>query len=212
MAHIVFQPIEETSRLYFSESLSSTSPEGAGKKGDDNRSPEQAASKILSSLSLLFTHLLLLLAAPDPPHPKPRQPPTPAAFQNASAPSILRSYVFYILAMAFGGVLEALFTSTSIPLELKHRSRWMMVFSVVFVLATYLFNRLGLGDSGLVYANVLSLFLRVMYCWTFAKGYFGKKVTRWSWKAHGDLPPRTMHQRNHSAVESAFVGICLGVW
>ena len=237
MARIVFQPIEETSRLYFSKSLSSTSPKAAGKKGDDNRSPEQAASKILSSLLLLFTHLLLLLVTFGPPYLSIATVLLlPPRFQNTSAPSILRSYVFHIPAMAFNGVLEAFFASTSTPSELRHQSRWMMVFSVVFVLAAYLFNQLGLGDSGLVYANVLNLFLRVVYCWTFSKRYFGKKgvsfdlgavlpprgvvgafawsylVTRWSWKMYEDLPPRILHQRNHIAVGIGCVGICLGVW
>ena len=51
----------------------------------------------------------------------------------------------------------------------------MMTPPVGFVLATYLFDQLGLGDSGLVYVNVLNLFLRVVYSWAFAKGYFGKE-------------------------------------
>jgi len=136
--------------------------------------------------------------------------------------------------MAFNGVLEAFFASTSTPMELKHQSRWMIAFSIIFVLAAYLFNQLGFGDPGLVYANALNLFLRVVYCWTFARGYFEESgvdfelsaaipprgvigafswsylVTRWSWKAYEHLPPRVLAQRNHIAVGVACVGICLG--
>ncbi|KAF9783385.1 Rft-1-domain-containing protein [Thelephora terrestris] len=236
VARIIFQPIEETSRLYFSKSLSSSSPKKPEKKGEDgvNSGSEQIASKVLSSLLLLFAHLLLLLVTFGPPYLSIATTLLlPPRFQNTSAPSILRSYVFYIPMMAFNGVLEAFFASTSTPSELKHQSRWMMVFSIVFVFAAYLLNQLGFGDSGLVYANVLNLFLRVVYCWSFARGYFGERgvgfrlsaavpprgvigafawsylVTRWSWKAYEHLPPKVLPQRNHIAVGIACVGICL---
>jgi oligosaccharide translocation protein RFT1 len=239
VARIVFQPIEETSRLYFSRSLSSPSSQEGGKKGKngDTGDSRQTASKILSSLLLLFAHLLLLLVTFGPPYLSIATTLLlPPRFQNTSAPSILRSYVFYIPMMAFNGVLEAFFASTSTPSELKHQSRWMMVFSVIFVFAAYLLNQLGFGDSGLVYANVLNLFLRVVYCLTFARGYFGKRgvtfalsaavpprgvigafiwsylVTRWSWKVYEHLPPGIIPQRNHIAVGVACVGICLGAW
>ena len=239
VARIVFQPIEETSRLYFSKSLSSSSQKETGMKGEDDNSSDsrQAASKILSSLLLLFSHLLLLLVTFGPPYLSiVTTLLLPPRFQSTSAPSILRSYVFYIPMMAFNGVLEAFFASTSTPLELKHQSRWMIVFSIFFILTAYLFNQLGFGDSGLVYANVLNLFLRVVYCWTFARRYFGESgvdfrlgaaipprgvigafswsylVTRWSWKAYEHLPSRVLPQANHIAVGVACVGVCLGVW
>ena len=239
VARIVFQPIEETSRLYFSKSLSSSSPRETGTKGEDgDRSDSRrTASKILSSLLLFFTHLLLLLITFGPPYLSIATALLlPPRFQSTSAPSILRSYVFYIPMMAFNGVLEAFFASTSTPSELKHQSRWMMIFSIIFVLAAYLFNKLGFGDSGLVYANVLNLFLRVVYCWAFARRYFEESgvnfeltavipprgvigafswsylVTRWSWKAYEHLPPRVLPQKNHIAVGAACVGVCLGAW
>ena len=239
MARIVFQPIEETSRLYFSKSLSSPSSKGAGKKDQngDSNDPGQTASKILSSLLLLFTHLLLLLVTFGPPYLSIATALLlPPHFQNTSAPSILRSYVFYIPMMAFNGILEAFFDSTSTPSELQRQGRWMAVFSVIFVLAAYLLNQLGFGDSGLVYANVLNMFLRVVYCWMFAKRYFGKRgvsfglsaampprgvigafswsylVTRWSWEAYEHLPPKILPQRSHIAVGITCVVVSLGAW
>jgi len=244
VARIIFQPIEETSRLYFSKSLSSSSPKETGPKDEGGDSGDTAqkvslenASKILSSLLLLFTHLLLLLVTFGPPYLSIATTLLlPPRFQNTSAPSILRSYVFYIPMMAFNGILEAFFASASTPSELRNQSRWMIGFSVIFVFAAYLFNQLGFGDSGLVYANVLNLFLRVVYCWTFAKKYFWERgvsfglgsvvpprgvigafswcylVTRWSWKAYEDLPPKVLPQRNHIAVGIVCLGACLGAW
>ena len=239
MARIVFQPIEETSRLYFSKSLSSPSPKEEGKKNEDGdtRNSVQTAAKILLSLLLLFTHLFLLLVTFGPPYLSiVIVLLLPPRFQNTSAPSILRSYVFYIPMMAFNGVLEAFFASTSSPPQLKQQSRWMMVFSLIFIFAAYLFNQLGFGDSGLVYANVLNLLLRVVYSWTFARKYFMERgvgfglgaavppigvlgtfvcsylVTRWSWKTYEHLPPKILPQMNHIAVGVACAGICLGAW
>ena len=244
MARIVFQPIEETSRLYFSKSLSSSSPNATKPKDEDGDNSDTIrkaslanASKILSSLLLLFTHLLLLLVTFGPPYLSiATSLLLPPRFQNTSAPSILRSYVLYIPMMGFNGVLEAFFASTSTPSELRNQSRWMIGFSIIFVLAAYLFNQLGFGDSGLVYANVLNLFLRAVYCWTFAKRYFGERgvsfglgaavpprgvigafswsylVTRWSWKAYEHLPPKILPQRDHIMVGIACVGVCLGAW
>ena len=244
MARIVFQPIEETSRLYFSKSLSSSSPKATEPKDEDGDSGDNVqkasldnASKILSSLLLLFTHLLLLLVTFGPPYLSiVTALLLPPRFQDTSAPSILRSYVFYIPMMAFNGILEAFFASTSTPSELRNQSRWMIGFSIVFVFTAYLLNQLGFGDSGLVYANVLNLFLRVVYCWTFAKRYFRTRgvgfdlgaivpprgvigafswsylVTRWSWKVYERLPPKILPQRTHIVVGIVCLGVCLGAW
>lgn len=244
MARIIFQPIEETSRLYFSKSLSLSSTKAAKTKDEDGENSDTIrktslanASKILSSLMLLFTHLLLLLVTFGPPYLSIATTLLlPPHFQNTSAPSILRSYVFYIPAMGFNGILEAFFASTSTPSELRNQSRWMIGFSIIFVLAAYLFNQLGFGDSGLVYANVLNLLLRAVYCFTFVTRYFQERgesfglgaavpprgvigafswsylVTRWSWKAYEHLPPKILPQRDHIGVGIACVGICLGTW
>ena len=112
----------------------------------------------------------------------------------------------------------------------------MIGFSIIFIFAAYLFNQLGFGDSGLVYANVLNLYLRVVYCWIFAKRYFWERgvdfgfgaivpprgvlgafswsylVTRWSWKVYEHLPPKILPQVNHIAVGVACLGVCLGAW
>ena len=243
MARIVFQPIEETSRLYFSKLLSS-SPEAVEPKDEDGNGGDglqsaslDNASKILSSLLLLFTHLLLLLVTFGPPYLSIATTLLlPPRFQNTSAPSILRGYVFYIPMMGFNGILEAFFASTSTPSQLRNQSRWMIGFSIIFVFAAYLFNQLGFGDSGLVYANVLNLCLRAVYCWIFAKRYFGERgmsfgfgatvpprgvlgafswsylVTRWSWKVYEHLPQKILPQGNHIAVGVVCLGVCLGAW
>lgn len=227
MARIIFQPIEETSRLFFSKSLA----------GSVDKKSLQAASRILSSLLLLFTHLLLLLATFGPPYlPLASSILLPPRFQATSAPAILRTYLFYIPMMAFNGVLEAFFASTSTPADLRNQSRWMLLFSLGFIAAAVGFNRAGFGDSGLVYANILNLCARVIYCWKFVREYFTANgghiswkdaippkgvlaifaisaiVTRWSGMMYEDVVLLITHQKGHLVVGVGCVGICLATW
>lgn len=48
----------------------------------------------------------------------------------------------------------------------------MIAFSVIYILATICLYRLGLGDTSLVYANILNLSARITYCLHFASTYF----------------------------------------
>jgi len=224
VARIIFQPIEETSRLFFSKSL--TTP--------IDKESLQTASKILTSLLLLFTHLLLLLSSFGAPYmPMVTAILLPPRFQSTSAPAILRTYVYYIPMMAFNGILEAFFASTATPADLRNQSRWMMVFSVGFIATAVAFNSAGFGDSGLVYANTLNLCARVVYCWAFIKTYFSSKggkidwkeatppkgvlgvfalsavVTRCSWRIYERAPLQIMQQKGHLAIGVSCVALCL---
>jgi oligosaccharide translocation protein RFT1 len=138
--------------------------------------------------------------------------------------------------MAINGVLEAFFASTSTSADLRNQSRWMIVFSVGFVCVAIAFNKIGLGDSGLVYANILNLLARVIYCWIFIKRYFRERgrsihwkdamppkgvlgvfatsaiVTRWSRKAQEGVGLSILQQKSHLAVGVSCVMFCLGSW
>ncbi|THH00838.1 hypothetical protein EW026_g1769 [Hermanssonia centrifuga] len=229
IARIVFQPIEETSRIFFSKTLSSSSTNA--------QEDLQAASNTLSVLLLLFTHLFLLLVTFAPPYlPLALTLVLPSRYLQTSAPAILRTYVYYIPTMAFNGVLEAFFASTATPADLRAQSRWMLACSVGFVGASVGFARvLGLGDAGLVWANILNLWLRASYAWFFVKRFFacrgvGKMVqlrnnvppfgvlctfaasaivTRWSGRTFGDAPLTLHAQFGHVAIGVTSVAACL---
>lgn len=182
-ARIVFQPIEETSRIFFSKTLSST----AAVSKDALRS----ASDILFSILLLFTHLLLLLVAFAPPYLHlALHLALPRRFLATSAPAILHVYVYYIPTMAFNGVLEAFFASTASPADLRAQSRWLLAFSGAFVGGAVLLARgLHMGDAGLVWANVANLWLRAGYAWWFARRYFAGKGAADMVKIRRAVPP-----------------------
>ncbi|CAL1712367.1 unnamed protein product [Somion occarium] len=229
VARIVFQPIEETSRVFFSKTLSvsSTPPPEAF----------QMASNILLTLLLLFTHLLLLLVTFAPPYLRLAVSMLlPPRYLTTSAPKILQTYVYYIPMMAFNGILEAFFASTATSADLRAQSRWMLVFSIGFVIAAVVLSQfLELGDAGLVWANIANLTLRAIYAWTFVKRFFLQReagqivswtkavpplpvlvsfvlsaiTTRWSESMYHNYPLSIRGQINHIAVGVACLAGCL---
>ena len=133
VARIVFQPIEETARVFFSKTLSSTAPPPSDSKSKPSpRSAEslQTASAVLTTLLLAFTHLLLLLLTFAPPYlPLALSLALPRKYLSTSAPRILAVYIYYIPAMAYNGVLEAFLASAAAPSDLRAQARWLLVFS-----------------------------------------------------------------------------------
>jgi len=64
----------------------------------------------------------------------------------------------------------------------------MVVFSITYIISAIPFYRLGLGDSSLVYANIVNLCARILYCLIFVDGYF-KKATSAHFRFYKVLPP-----------------------
>ncbi|PIL33087.1 transporter [Ganoderma sinense ZZ0214-1] len=179
VARIVFQPIEETARVFFSKTLTSTPNPDPKSKAPTSQSKEslQTASTVLTTLLLAFTHLLLLLVTFAPPYlPLALSLVLPRKYLATSAPRILAVYVYYVPAMAFNGVLEAFLASAASPSDLRAQARWLLLFSALFVAAAAgLARGLGLGDAGLVWANVGNLALRAAYAWVFASRFFRER-------------------------------------
>lgn len=60
----------------------------------------------------------------------------------------------------------------------------MASFSVIYVSTAIVLYSFGIGDASLVYANILNLTLRIVYCAHFTSAFFTKcdarEVLRWS--------------------------------
>ena len=61
--------------------------------------------------------------------------------------------------------------------------RWMIAFSIIFILSAISLYHLDVGDASLVYANIINLCARIAYCLTFSSKYFNTsssvKLFRW---------------------------------
>lgn len=240
VARIVFQPIEETTRVFFSKTLSAESSNTSKEPTAQTKEALQTASTILLTLLLAFTHLLLLLMTFAPPYlPLATSLVLPRKYLATSAPAILSVYIYYIPAMAYNGVLEAFFASAASPSDLRAQARWMLVFSAAFVAgAAGLARGLGLGDAGLVWANVANLALRAGYAWAFVRRFFRARgagamvdwrraapplpvlaafaaagvAVRVSAQAHVGVPVSLLAQKGHVAAGVVGVLGCLATW
>jgi oligosaccharide translocation protein RFT1 len=236
VARIVFQPIEETSRVFFSKSLSVSSSE----EEDKENLALKIAVQLLSTILLLFTHLLLLLVTFVPPYLSLATTLVlPPQYLQTSAPNILRAYRFYIPAMAYNGILEAFFASVCAPSDLRAQSRMMAVASVSLVVTAIGGSRLlGMGDTALVWANTASMVVRALYAWGFVRRYCAMKgqpnlmtwrallpptgvlvafaaaaiCARWSEAAYTGVKLSVMAQKGHIAVGGICLVVCLLSW
>ncbi|RUO95968.1 Rft protein-domain-containing protein [Jimgerdemannia flammicorona] len=183
IARILFQPLEETGRTLFSKVLADInrpSPSDTTSLPTSHITAAQHTTLLTSAqllLTLLQLHTLLglvfltlatnytgtlidLLVGPrwSLAHP---------------APHVLSIYCAYIPVMGINGITEAFVQAVASDTDLGTLSRFMILFSVAFVGAGYVFMRvLGWGAVGLVAANGVNLGLRVMYSWNYIRKYY----------------------------------------
>jgi oligosaccharide translocation protein RFT1 len=235
VARILFQPIEESSRVFFSKSLSVSS--SSGEKEDKTL---KTAIELLSTILLLFTHFLLLLVTFGPPYlTLATALVLPPRYLQTSAPSILRAYRFYLPAMAYNGILEAFFASVCTPADLRSQSRMMTAASLSLVATAIGGSRLfGMGDTALVWANTMGMAVRALYAWRFVQRYctargqpaliswsalvppwgvviafiFAAICTRWSGAAYDGVKLSVVAQKGHIAVSGICLIVCLLSW
>ncbi|KAK0708132.1 Rft protein-domain-containing protein, partial [Lasiosphaeris hirsuta] len=176
-ARLLFQPIEESSRSYFSRLLA-TAP-----------TPHALAATSLLSLLKLYTLLSLLITALGPPAaPLLLALVAGPRWAASGAGATLAAYMWYLPLLAFNGVLEAFVASVATEAQVHRQSAWMGAFSLGFAGAGYVFLRvLGWGAEGLVVANGINMACRIVWCWVFITGYFRGKGVGFS---IGDVLPR----------------------
>ncbi|KAK3291430.1 Rft protein-domain-containing protein [Chaetomium fimeti] len=188
LARLVFQPIEESSRSYFSRLLAPstpppTTPKPPGKQtqpSPDAASPAHAALQALQSLLRAYLLLSLAITALGP----AASPPLLALvagprWAGSGAADCLAAYMWYVPLLAVNGVAEAFVASVASEAEVHRQSAWMGAFSVVFGVAGFVFLRvLGWGAVGLVVANGINMACRIVWCVGFIKGYFGRTGLR----------------------------------
>ncbi|KAK0558299.1 Oligosaccharide translocation protein rft1 [Tilletia horrida] len=188
VARMLFQPLEESSRIIFSTQLGSVQTKeipftpSARTAANVSRSALTDATKLLSTLLHFYALLAVLLLSFAPPLA------TPGLFllagnrwaTSTSAPSILGSYAgIYLGVMGFNGILEGFLQATASEAELGTYSGVMIVSSAGFVAALAGFSHQGVGgEIALVYANSLALGLRALWSWRYVLSFVHKTMQR----------------------------------
>lgn len=173
LARLLFQPIEESTRSYFSKLLPT---------------PEKTPSAVREADRSLYTllRLYLLLSGCVVSMGPFVAPPLLGLvlgnrWEGSGAGDVLAIYCLYIPFLAINGLTEAFVASVATEAEVHQQSFWMSVFSAVFAGSAYLFmGVLGLGAQGLIFANIVNMSCRILWSLFFIKRYFRRYNVQFS--------------------------------
>ncbi|KAF4976817.1 hypothetical protein FZEAL_6558 [Fusarium zealandicum] len=180
LARLLFQPVEESSRSYFSRLLASPAarmPIGDGDKPSANASPAVKEAKqnlrTLLRLYILLSSIIINIG----PFAAPSLLAIVAGKQwaGSGAGDVLAAYCFYVPFLALNGLTESFVASVATEAEVHQQSGWMGAFSVAFAASAFLFMKVfPLGAVGLVLANIINMACRIIWSGAFIKRFFTK--------------------------------------
>lgn len=165
LARLLFQPIEESTRGYFSKLLV---------RPEKTPSAVREADKSLHTLLRLYLLLAGCVVSIGPfVAPPALRIIAGRKWDGSGAGDVLAIYCLYVPFLAINGLTEAFVASVATEAEVHRQSVWMGFFSAAFGASAYLFmGVLGLGAQGLVYANMVNMFCRIFWSLFFIKRYF----------------------------------------
>ncbi|CAH7667998.1 Rft protein-domain-containing protein [Phakopsora pachyrhizi] len=193
VARIVFHPIEETSRLFFSKNLSNPSlilsskePELAKNKDIMIKSQEKEESsersvQLLLNLIKFYNYLGLILISFGPPYIQLLLTILIGTRSDylregnlSTVVIVLKTYCFLLPLLGINGVLEGFCQSVSNQAQLDRMSKMMIFWCVAFIAAVRVFSsdysRISLGVSSevaIVLATVVNMICRIIFGWNF---------------------------------------------
>ncbi|KAK1998409.1 Rft-1-domain-containing protein [Colletotrichum falcatum] len=187
LARLVLQPVEESSRSYFSRLLSSPSSSSSSSSPsqgapEDGKPSGEVLATASQHLHILLRFYLLLSSVVVSIGPVAAPPllslVAGSRWAREGAGDVLAVYCYYIPLLAVNGLAEAFVASVASEAQVHRQSAWMGAFSLAFGSAAFLFMRvMGLGASGLVLANCVNMLCRIVWSIAFVKSYFGRLGT-----------------------------------
>ncbi|KAF7555086.1 hypothetical protein G7Z17_g2460 [Cylindrodendrum hubeiense] len=180
LARLLFQPVEESSRSYFSRLLSSPEARAPIPAGDKSPAkPSPAVAEARHNLRTLL-HLYILLSTVIVVIGPFVAPPLLALVAgkrwiDSGAGDVLKVYCFYIPFLAINGLTESFVASVATEAEVHKQSGWMGAFSVVFATSAFVFMSVfPLGAIGLVVANMINMLCRIVWSGVFINRFFAR--------------------------------------
>ncbi|GAA5930632.1 glycolipid translocation protein [Sporobolomyces koalae] len=200
IARIVFQPIEESSRLYFSSLSTST----ASTRATDRL---VAISHHLSLVLTFYSHLSLVLVLLVPSYITPLLSILLGSeWARTSAGPTLRAYMYSLPFFAFNGVLESAFQSLADPKWLQRGSSWWTVCTIVFALVVYetMYRQDGWGSRGLVLGNSINMLMRIAFSSVFLQNYAREQLQQQRSIEGDDKEDKVKREQDEARVARAF--------
>ncbi|GJN86692.1 oligosaccharide translocation protein rft1 [Purpureocillium lilacinum] len=177
IARLLFQPVEESSRSYFSRLLSDQSVQRPAEKKPSTE--VQEAKRSLSTLMRLYILLSAVVVSVGPfAAPSLLAIVAGRRWTGVGAGDVLGAYCFYIPFLALNGLSESFVASVASEGQVHRQSVWMGAFSVAFAASAFLFMRVfPLGAQGLVLANSVNMLCRIVWSVAFIKSFFAAHNT-----------------------------------
>lgn len=181
VARILFQPLEESSRLFYSQALGDLrgGAEDGKKDGNPSGSHEEgltSSARLLSKLLKLQLYLALVFTCFAPFYVHPllyhllgRR----SRWLQTTAPDLLQSYLFLLPLLGFNGLLEAFVQAVADERQLGRMSAWLLAWSGLYCASCYiLVSFVGMKEEALIWSNAITMLGRCMYSIHFIKIYF----------------------------------------
>jgi oligosaccharide translocation protein RFT1 len=174
LARLLFQPVEESSRSYFSRLFSSPSPTTGGQSSTQPSASVKEAKRNLHTILRLYILLSAIIVSIGPFAAPPLLSIVAGRLWTGSgAGKVLSTYCFYIPFMGLNGISEAFVASVASEAQVHRQSFWMGIFSAVFAASAFFFmSVLSLGAVGLVYANSINMLCRIIWSGAFIVNFF----------------------------------------
>lgn len=172
VARLLLQPLEEISRNLFGKLLSS---------GDGAVTKESVLEARSILIMLLRSYVLLsvcIVSIGPTAAPLLLKIVAGSRWVDSGAGKVLATYCYYIPCLAINGLAEAFVSSAASESEVNRQTVWMFGFSAGFAGAAFVSLRiLELGAEGLVWANVMNMLFRIIWCSSFIQAYLKRYDT-----------------------------------
>lgn len=181
IARLLFQPLEESTRLMFTKLLN----ENTRSQGDEK--PQKLEShkcmqtfNYLKLISIFYFNLSLIIlfagVTSGPYLLKLLMGGRASNWESTDIFKLFPQYVVYLPFLAFNGILEALFSSMATNSDLKNFSKFMTLITILVLIFLYLLiDVLNLRISGLILANVFNMSSRIGYCYFKISKFYSKE-------------------------------------
>ena len=161
IARILFAPIEESTRITTGSLFKDSSVDVKKQREDFVQ-----LTNCLANVTKIYTYLLTLLVIFAPLNTRFLLSLVFKNFTSDEVVSAFKIYWFYVFFLALNGILEALFQSLFHSRETVNRySVFMFINTVVFLSSlVLLIGKFDYGLNGLIFANMLNMAMRIVYC------------------------------------------------
>lgn len=177
ITRILFQPIEETTRLFLTKLFSSNS--GSTTQKNFSKHTLTLSFNVVSNIIMFYLYLSILILIFGPINSSYLlRFLIGSKWSSTTILETIRTYCCYLPLLSLNGILEAFFQSVANGDEILRQSYMMMLLSGIFLSNCYLFIKIfKLSLEGLILANGFNMLLRILYCTVFISNFYKKKLS-----------------------------------